>query len=511
VESNIGGFGSQRLRKAAQMVDLPLASPKLLSNVGAASLAKPNLIPRTELDIDENVRLAIDWLETEAPKAISHSEKGGNNTSYWVACRVKDYGISESLIPELLRDHWNERNEPCWDWDELKLFAENAYHYGKKAPGIRAPTDAADDFNVVDLTGNPAAKSSLGRAPARLHFLSFKESIDRAAQDTSDPLVKGLLECGAMSVLYGDSNVGKTFVALDIANSIASGRAWNGRKVRRGLVIYVAAEGGRGIHRRNEAWQRKRDTHPDDVLLAVVPCSVDLRSTPGDHSELVALVRDAEKRFGEPAVLIVIDTLSRALAGGDENSSVDMGAFIRSCDRLRSRTSAHLMVVHHTGKDKARGARGWSGIRAAIDTEIEIADGKIAVTKQRDLEPIKVIRFDLKQVHLRQDADGDPITSAVAIIQTSSEFEKTPLSASAELMWEAFQLAAKEATADGDWRSTIVHTDQWEEEFRQLKIVGTAIAATAKGVAPRTLRQLRQDVAESGRVQKRSDNQWLAG
>src|SRR5690554_5324370 len=107
----------------------PLPPQWELDTLSAPPPAAQKTIPLGELDTPENIRLATAWLETKAPKAISNSVEGGNNTSYWVACRVKDYGISESMIPELLRDHWNERNEPSWDWEELQTFAGNAYRH----------------------------------------------------------------------------------------------------------------------------------------------------------------------------------------------------------------------------------------------------------------------------------------------------------------------------------------------------------------------------------------------
>ena len=70
--------------------------------------------------------------------------------------------------------------------------------------------------------------------------------------------------------------------------------------------------------------------------------------------------------------LIVVDTLSRAMAGANENTSEDMSQFIKNCDILRNISNAHLMIVHHTGKDAAKGARGSSALKAALDTEIEL-------------------------------------------------------------------------------------------------------------------------------------------
>ena len=103
---------------------------------------------------------------------------------------------------------------------------------------------------------------------------------------------------------------------------------------------------------------------------------IDLRSNDANLKELLALVREAETETGEKCVWIVVDTLSRALAGGDENSPVDMGRIVVAADRIRAETGAHFTYVHHTGKDAARGARGHSLLRAATDTEIEVTTAR---------------------------------------------------------------------------------------------------------------------------------------
>jgi RecA-family ATPase len=64
---------------------------------------------------------------------------------------------------------------------------------------------------------------------------------------TDSYTVKGLLSTSAMSVVYGPSNSGKTFLALDLTFHIAADKPWNGRRVKQAAVLYLAAEGGRGI------------------------------------------------------------------------------------------------------------------------------------------------------------------------------------------------------------------------------------------------------------------------
>jgi len=124
----------------------------------------------------------------------------------------------------------------------------------------------------------------------------------------------------------------------------------------------------------------------------------------------------------------VVDTLARSMGAGDENSTQDMNAMVRNFDRLRVATGCHVMVVHHSGKNKAAGARGSSALRAATDTEIEIAERVIEVKKQRSHTGGNKISFDLRNIDIGQDADGDRIASCVVVLRVASEFaDKEPL------------------------------------------------------------------------------------
>jgi hypothetical protein len=244
----------------------------------------------------------------------------------------------------------------------------------------------------------------------------FGEAADSALSDPGNQLIEGVLDEGALSVVYGDSGSGKTFGTLDLAFHVGAGLDWNEKKVKRGLVVYVAAEGGKRIKRRIAALQKRfRGDHGDvapDPLFALVRYQIDLRSNGADLNALIALVREAEKKTGEKCAWLIVDTLSRAMAGGDENSPVDMGRIVASADRFRGETGAHFTYVHHTGKDAARGARGHSLLRAATDTEIETTAESLAITKQRDGEIGFKIGFKLVDIEIGEDQNG-PIKSAV--------------------------------------------------------------------------------------------------
>jgi len=147
------------------------------------------------------------------------------------------------------------------------------------------------------------------------------------------------------------------------------------------------------------------------------------------------------------------------MAGGDENSAADMTALIRNVDAIRATTGAHILTVHHTGKDTARGARGHSSLRAATDTEIEIAneDGARAamVTKQRDHNGGETFAFDLETVSLGHDQDGDEVTSCIVKVTDAEEFQAAKKAAKGrgknqQIIMEAFDQMVAEGLAVGN-------------------------------------------------------------
>lgn len=272
-------------------------------------------------------------------------------------------------------------------------------------------------------------------------FVDFDDAASRAISAQGKPLIKGLLDQGAMTILYGPSNVGKTFVTMDLAYHVAANLPYGGMRTTGGAVVYVAAEGGRGVYQRVAALKAKYKT--GSVPFHILPASVDLRRKDADLAPLV----EAVKGLGVPVALIVVDTLSRAMAGGDENSSVDMGNIVTHFDALREQTSAHLLVVHHTGKNIAQGARGHSLLRAATDTEIEISEGVFEVTKQRDLPKSWSSAFGLDVVTLGRDADGDPITSCTVKLVSKAEGFEGDLNVKEAAVYRA--VSELDAFADG--------------------------------------------------------------
>ena len=301
---------------------------------------------------------------------------------------------------------------------------------------------SADTWLQPIFDDAPGAPMSAVVAKRLWVVITAQECASTALAASGRPLIKGLLEEGAMTILYGESNVGKTFVAFDIAFHVATGLQWAGMRTSRRSVIYVAAEGGRGAGKRCAAIKQKLGPAFDTAWLSLRTETVDLLSPSADLEPLIA----AALASCEPVGLIVIDTLSRAMAGGDENASTDMGTLVNHIDRIRIATGAHVMAVHHSGKDRAKGARGHSLLRAATDTEIEIVPNELIVTKQRDLETTFRTAFSLEGVVIGTDADGDPIKSCVVRLDAENPPQQIAATPAEQIVLDQLETLAAAAS-----------------------------------------------------------------
>lgn len=237
-----------------------------------------------------------------------------------------------------------------------------------------------------------------------------------------DWLLEGLLPQGALAELYGKFAVGKSFLALDWALSVAAGVPWLGRPVKLGGAVYVSAEGGAGLKKRIAAW-RTEHTEADLSRFRAILVPVNMLD-PKDVKALVQVIKDAPC---EPS-LVVIDTLARCFGDGDENSAADMGRFVFGTDWIRAKfPEATVLVIHHSGKKANQGDRGSNALRAAADTVMKLdrPGGKLLTLKcekQKDWEPFDGLGLALLVVFL---GDGDETSCVIAARKAGPISEQT--------------------------------------------------------------------------------------
>jgi len=233
-------------------------------------------------------------------------------------------------------------------------------------------------------------------------------------------LIEDILESGTLGMLYGAPASGKSFLALDMGACVATGLDWHGNEVQQGGVLYFVGEGLQGIIRRKEAWSISHRTDLN-YSMSFSTQFVDLHNLENSLPEFIEEIRKVSEQT--EVKLLILDTLSRYYSG-DENAAGDMNHFISVLDNLRKEFGFAVLLVHHTGKDASRGARGSSVLRAALDTEIQVQKSNdvilITNTKQKDFELFPPRAFRLSQVELLDevgkelvDNHGYPITSCI--------------------------------------------------------------------------------------------------
>ena len=336
-----------------------------------------------------------------------------------VGMGLKDYGVPFEVWdrwsstggkydPVVARNKWNGFNGTGTGIGTIYYFAKNNGFQPKKPDWALPPpvTQKEDAFDPE--TGEILQKNKFFYVNAK----DIQSNID------ANDFVQGLLTEKTISVVYGESNCGKTFFMSDLAFHIVQGKEWNGKRVEKGNVLYLCLEGSRGLDNRIAAYKMEYGVDLDGFLK--MPCPVNfVTGAKEDIPALVGLIKQANAEFNNDIKIVIIDTLARAISGGDENSGVDMGGIVDCADFIKEQTNAHVCFIHHTGKDRARGARGHSSLRAAVDTEIEIsrtegADySSVRVPKQRDLEKDDDFQFKLKSVNLGKNRHGEDVTSCV--------------------------------------------------------------------------------------------------
>lgn len=229
-------------------------------------------------------------------------------------------------------------------------------------------------------------------------------------------LVEGILTRQGVAAIYGASGAGKSFLAKDLVFNLARGStAWFHVPMRLASVVYVALEGQGGLKKRMLAWERHNGVElVDEVYFHTDPFRLD---SPSDVDELAG---EAVELAGNGCV-IIIDTLAQSMAGFDENTSADMGAAIAGAQLLAAKVEGLVILIHHTGKDSARGMRGHSSLFASLDAAIEVTSkaGKRfwTVAKSKDGDAGQQYDFELVPYTIGTSRYGQPVTSC-AVQQT---------------------------------------------------------------------------------------------
>jgi hypothetical protein len=239
----------------------------------------------------------------------------------------------------------------------------------KACPVVKSPEDVWTPLRLMLYV--PETTQDNPSAPTKPRVLV--ESWDSIKDEPVEWLIDSIIPKKAFVALYAPPASYKSFISLDLAEAIATGRDWMGYRIpKKGAVLYICGEGHGGMGARVKACKIQNKS-PDGANLYIIRAQLNLRSSPEDFAELVNAINALIAEIDEPLEIIILDTLMRMSGGGfNENSSEDMGAFITQAGKLQELYACALMVIHHSGKDVTKGLRGHSSLLGAVDTELEI-------------------------------------------------------------------------------------------------------------------------------------------
>jgi AAA domain len=305
------------------------------------------------------------------------------------------------------------------------------YHQCMRPKAERRLAEGRGDGKVVyvDWRKRAAQKAAQKQAEARQEQpkreqpkgdLKF-EWLDDIEESNRDWLVWGLIGKREMSAWYGEPSAGKSILVGDLAFHIAHGLPWMGMDVVKTPVAYFAAERAGLVGRRLQGLKSHLKVNGKSDL-SVISGALDIRK-PRDTAIFIAGIKRAGDQAGAPIGLVVIDTYSRALGGGDENGPLDGGAAVANIQKIIDATGGHVLIVHHVGNaDDAKGRlRGWSGLNGAIDTSVLVKqpkkDGVVIWMVQKENDPLGGERLPPHKVKIRShktgavDAKGNAVTA----------------------------------------------------------------------------------------------------
>jgi len=428
----------------------------------------------------------------------------------------------EHLSPDASRDEWVSygmaihdatNGEGIYLWDEWSAKGskyrgfediERCWHsFGKSTNPIRIGTlfrDAENAGYIRPVTFDHDPQFDATQSDSVDHDDSAPDDIDEVdapkpkhvkmleallASDDAEMLrvanmqwlIDGLIPAESFGVVFGEPGCGKSFTMVDMACSVASGEQWQGIDTGdEGIVVYISAEGGNGMRFRKRAWEQKHRKAP---LMRVLPMTT-IMDDPKDVGQLVQVLREYKKRIKQPIKMIVVDTLNRSMMG-NENDNSDMADFVRGCEKLQHEHKCGVVVVHHSGKDAERGARGASALKAATDFEVMVGkkDDMITVTHTRakDVEPLPpvICRAEVVVIEGYLDYKSREITSLVPMAANFGD-EMRAASMMSERETLLLDIVKREALAAGSADMSCDKAQVRESFGDELGVSGGALA-----------------------------------
>lgn len=220
-------------------------------------------------------------------------------------------------------------------------------------------------------------------------------------------LVEHLWVDQAVGFVGGMPKAGKTWLALELAVAVASGRPCLGRYAvaRRGhVLIYAAEDSAHAIKQRVRDIAASRGLADFDRLAVGLITEPNLRLDLEEHQQRLALTIDRLR-----PKLLVLDPLVR-LHRSDENSAGDIARLLDYLRQLQRNFALAIILVHHVRKSAAalpgQALRGSGDLHAWSDSNLYLlrTNGHLHLQAEHrsrpSPEPVRIELVTQPQPHL---------------------------------------------------------------------------------------------------------------
>lgn len=317
--------------------------------------------------------------------------QGGHDYDYWLLIGSAIYAATDGSADGLALWHawsaqWNNYDTPECDrrWRHRRLLpqitAGRLVHEARRhrpdwlSPSVRA--SRAERERERERAQDEVDDDDYG----------FPMYSPNQLRELPEPvwMIFNMLAENSLAVVYGPPKSLKTFAILDICFRLAHGMDLDGSPQPPRNIYYVTGEGQGALFKRYQGWTQTHGLPVNDIPPITFVTKIVNLLDEGSVEKFIAALRQRERKRGSKQIdVIVLDTLSRAMAGGAENASEIMTKAIASAESIGQEFGALVIVVHHTGKDSDKGARGHSSLDGAVYSAIE-------VVRDRDTETVTV-------------------------------------------------------------------------------------------------------------------------
>ena len=297
-----------------------------------------------------------------------------NNTLFAWACQLANYGLA---IPEMVDLMETLVLEPgiieqvegdVIDAEDIAVSCANAAKYSNEGTGSKSVETMFDEVPM------PVADTKAKGFHTLSELLNWPEP---------DWLVQNLMTTGSPAVMFAASGQYKTFAALALAWSIATGTDFGPLKVhKQGPVLYIDLEGGLGMAKRIRGlWDHHGRTVKPDIYFYDGHFRF---NDPAQIQKLLAVLRVLKP------VLTIVDTYSQAIPGMKENDAESASLVVDCINRIRSETGTAFLLIAHTPKSGDHTTRGSGALDAAMHTRMTVDAGKIPSPDEIKLKVLHV-------------------------------------------------------------------------------------------------------------------------